>query len=125
MNVAVTDDDGMPYCANLFYAYDLSHGCFVFTTDLDTRHGRLMARHGFAAATIVLQTRTVGKVQGLQLRGRVRRVDGDEGRQARRVYVAAFPYAAAAGLSLWVMEPTFMKLTDNRLGFGTKLVWNE
>lgn len=125
MTVAVTDDDGMPYCAALFYAYDPSRGRFVFTTDLDTRHGGLMARHGFAAASIVLETRTVGKVQGLQIRGRVRRADGDEGREARRVYVAAFPYAAVAGLSLWIMEPTFMKLTDNRLGFGTKLVWNE
>ncbi len=28
------------------------------------------------------------------------------------------------GLRLWSITPTFLKLTDNTLGFGKKLIWN-
>jgi uncharacterized protein YhbP (UPF0306 family) len=39
-------------------------------------------------------------------------------------YIKRFPYAAVAPLNIWVIEPDFMKLTDNTLGFGKKLIWN-
>ena len=35
-----------------------------------------------------------------------------------------FPYAALAELTLWAIAPDFMKFTDNTLGFGKKLIWN-
>ena len=39
-------------------------------------------------------------------------------------YIKAFPYAAVADLSLWRIEADMMKLTDNTLGFGKKLIWH-
>jgi uncharacterized protein YhbP (UPF0306 family) len=27
-------------------------------------------------------------------------------------------------LNIWAVVPTFIKLTDNTLGFGKKLIWN-
>ena len=46
--------------------------------------------------------------------------DGD-----RLTYIKAFPYAAVADLSLWRLEAKMMKLTDNTLGFGKKLIWQK
>ena len=67
----------------------------------------------------MLETRTVGKVQGLQITGQVKRaIEGDKMR-----YIKVFPYAAVADLELWRLEADFMKLTDNTLGFGKKLIW--
>ena len=43
--------------------------------------------------------------------------------EAKSVYIKRFPYAAVAPLKLWMVEPKMMKLTDNTLGFGTKLIW--
>ena len=43
----------------------------------------------------------------------------------RKVYLGQFPYAAAVKLELWTIRPDFMKLTDNRLGFGKKIVWED
>ena len=40
-----------------------------------------------------------------------------------RCYYARFPYAKIMRPTLWRLEPSWMKLTDNRLGFGKKLVW--
>ena len=71
------------------------------------------------AASVVLETRIVGKVQGLQLCGTVAR--GDE--EDKRRYLHRFPYAALAELTLWALVPDYLKFTDNTLGFGKKLIW--
>lgn len=133
-----TSGGGVPYCCNIFYAYDAGRNLFVFTSDLSTKHGADMVKQGFVAASIVLETRNVGIVQGLQIQGEAVAVKGAEDNggtdkadtagitaSAKSTYLKRFPYAAAADLSLWVLRPTFMKLTDNRLGFGKKLYWGE
>ena len=119
LTLATVNSEGMPYVANCFYAFDTKRNLFVFTSDLATRHGAEMAANSSVALSIVLETRIVGRVQGLQVTGRAER--GDD--EARKCYIKRFPYAAAADLELWMVEPTLMKLTDNTLGFGKKLVW--
>lgn len=119
LTLATVNGEGMPYVANCFYAFDTKRNFFVFTSDLATRHGAEMAANSSVALSIVLETRIVGRVQGLQVMGRALR--GDD--EARKRYIKRFPYAAAADLELWMVEPTMMKLTDNTLGFGKKLVW--
>lgn len=119
LTLATVNGEGMPYVANCFYAFDAKRNLFVFTSDLATRHGAEMAANSSVALSVVLETRIVGRVQGLQVTGRAER--GDD--EARKCYIKRFPYAAAADLELWMVEPTMMKLTDNTLGFGKKLVW--
>ena len=112
-----------PWCANIFYAYMADNNLFVFTTDPATRHGAEMERNPRVAASIVLETKVVGLVRGLQMSGVAARCADDDMSPARRAYLRRFPYAAAAQLELWTLRPTFMKLTDNRLGFGKKIIW--
>ena len=119
LTLATVNSEGMPYVANCFYAFDTKRNLFVFTSDLATRHGAEMAANSSVALSVVLETRIVGRVQGLQVTGRAER--GDD--EARKCYIKRFPYAAAADLELWMVEPTMMKLTDNTLGFGKKLLW--
>lgn len=114
-----TAADGAPYCANAFYAYDRRRNRLVFTSDLSTRHAREMLAERRVAASVVLETRVVGKVQGLQLCGTAAR--GDE--EDKRRYLRRFPYAALAELTLWALTPDYLKFTDNTLGFGKKLIW--
>ena len=79
----------------------------------------MMTENERVAASILLETRTVGKIQGLQITGKVKpAIDGDKMR-----YIKDFPYAVVADLSLWRLEAEMMKFTDNRLGFGKKLIW--
>ena len=72
------------------------------------------------ALGIALESKAVGKLQGLQLCGTVREAD----EEARKTYIRRFPFAALAELTLWVVEISYMKFTDNTLGFGKKLIWN-
>ena len=119
LTLATVDGEGMPYVANCFYAYDSQRNLFIFTSDTTTRHGEHMVAKPNVALSIPLETRVVGRVQGIQICGIAER--GDE--EARLCYIKRFPYAAVAPLTLWAVRPTMMKLTDNTLGFGKKLIW--
>ena len=120
LTLATATKEGVPYCVACFYAYDKSRNLIVFTSDDSTLHAQQMVENSSVAVAINLETRIVGKVQGIQICGTVRR--GEEADKS--VYIKRFPYAAVAPLNIWVVEPTFMKLTDNTLGFGKKLIWN-
>ena len=119
LTLATTNDKGEPYVANCFYAYDAKRNRLIFTSDDTTRHGMEMVAHERVAVSIVLETRIVGKVQGIQICGRAMRGDSE----AKKNYIKRFPYAAVAPLTLGMVAPEMMKLTDNTLGFGKKIVW--
>lgn len=119
LTVATVGASGEPWVANCFYAYDKKRNLFIFTSDTTTRHGAEMEANGRVALSVVRETRIVGCVQGLQIVGNAER--GDDA--ARSTYIKRFPYAAVAPLTLWMVAPTEMKLTDNTLGFGKKLIW--
>ena len=121
LTLATATKDGAPYCCNAFFAYRADEQAFVFTSDKTTLHGEMMLANPRVAASVVLETRTVGKVQGLQITGTV--MPAKEGE--KMAYIKSFPYAAVADLTLWRIEADFMKLTDNRLGFGKKLIWQK
>ena len=117
--------DGMPHCCNLFYAYDPQRNLFAVTSSDETLHARQARQNPRIAASVVLETRVVGKVQGLQIRGTMMPAEAETLPSVRKVYLGRFPYAAAVKLELWTIRPEFMKLTDNRLGFGKKIVWED
>lgn len=119
LTLATVNSEGMPYVANCFYAYDKRRNLLIFTSDETTRHGGEMAANGNVAVSIVLETRVVGRVEGVQITGIAERGDNE----AKLCYIKRFPYAAVAPLTLWMVRPTMIKLTDNTLGFGTKLIW--
>ena len=114
-----TASNNTPYVASCFYAYDSQRNIFIFTSDSSTRHGAEMEQNPRVALSIVRETRIVGAIEGLQITGVAER--GDD--EAKRRYIRRFPYAAVAPLTLWMVRPEFMKLTDNKLGFGKKLIW--
>ena len=119
LTLATATADGSPYCCNAFYAFNKADNAFIFTTDTSTHHGQMMLSNNRVAASVVLETRIVGKIQGLQITGQVKpAIDGD-----KTLYLKRFPYAMVADLHLWRLEADIMKLTDNTLGFGKKLIW--
>lgn len=109
-----------PHCSNIFYALDAERGRFIFASDDTTRHAQEALESSFVAASVVLETRIVGNIKGVQIEGIMRRSEDDSDKV---LYFKRFPYAMAMKLSLWTLEATYCKFTDNTLGFGTKLIW--
>ncbi len=119
-----TISNNMPHCSNLFYGYIALTGELIFTSSVSTEHGQNMIDNSNVGGSIVLETKMVGKIRGLQLKGRATQVAGDNLSDARKAYLKRFPYAIFADLELWSFNITSAKLTDNRLGFGKKEIWN-
>jgi uncharacterized protein YhbP (UPF0306 family) len=120
-----TAEDHELWCANLFYAWWEERQAFVFTSALDTRHAAEALKHPDVAGSVVLETRVVGNVQGVQFQGKMFRPEGEILQMAKKRYLRRFPYAAVMDLELWLLEVTRLKFSDNTLGFGKKLIWNK
>ncbi len=99
--------------------------CFVFTSDDKTKHVQHVLNNAHVAGSVVLETNTVGKIQDVQFNGTMERPGKELASIAKKSYLKRFPYAVLMKTSLWVLKPTFIKMTDNRLGFGKKLIWGK
>ncbi|MDR0385141.1 MAG: pyridoxamine 5'-phosphate oxidase family protein [Prevotellaceae bacterium] len=118
-----TCDGSVPYCSSMFYTLLEKEFCLVFTSAENTRHIMEITKNPVVAGAIAPATETVGKIQGLQFCGIMMDVSGQLKARATAAYLKRFPYAVLSGAPVWVIEITFAKFTDNRLGFGKKLIW--
>jgi uncharacterized protein YhbP (UPF0306 family) len=120
-----TSVENEPWCANCFYVYLEEENSLVFTSGSDTRHGREFLKNQLVAGSVVLETMVIGKIRGIQFQGIVTEATGDLLAVARRAYLKRFPVAALMDTNLWIAKLTLIKMTDNRFGFGKKVVWSE
>jgi uncharacterized protein YhbP (UPF0306 family) len=118
-----TTVDNEPWCANCFYVYLEEENALVFTTDIDTRHGKEFIKNPNVAGSVVLETMVIGKIRGIQFQGIVSEPEVELLSKAKWAYLKKFPPAALMDTHLWIVRLTLIKMTDNRLGFGKKLLW--
>ena len=121
MSLATHFEDEISSCT-LFYAYSKELNSFVVASSEDTTHIKHIKNNPNIAANILLETKTVGKIQGLQIRGKFMELKDS---RLKKLYFLTFPYALAMNPKLWQIEVEYFKLTDNRLGFGKKIIWPE
>ena len=120
-----TSQNNQPWCANCFYVYLEEENCFVFTSDYETKHIRDIQEQDLVAGSVVLETHIVGKIQGIQFRGKIYKPENEMLKKSKKAYLKKFPITMLMETTLWVVKLTYFKMTDNRLGFGKKIVWNE
>jgi uncharacterized protein YhbP (UPF0306 family) len=112
-----------PWCANCFYVYLEDEKSLVFTTDSSTRHGKDFLENPLVAGSVVLETMVPGKIRGIQFQGIVSEPGEEMLSKVRNAYLKRFPVAVLMDTHLWIVKLTLIKMTDNRLGFGKKLIW--
>lgn len=122
LTIATTVNDE-PWCASCFYVYLEDENALVFTSGMETRHGKEFLKNPLVAGSVVLETMIVGKIRGIQFQGIISVAEGDFLSKAKNGYLKRFPIAALMDTHLWIVRLTHIKMTDNRLGFGKKLVW--
>ncbi|QOP40671.1 pyridoxamine 5'-phosphate oxidase family protein [Sulfurimonas marina] len=119
LTLATCDQECVSACS-LFYAYDKEKKIFVVASSDDTLHIEQIQKNNRIAGNILLETKEIGKIQGLQFRGIFKQ---NNSKEFSHLYFKQFPYALALNPKLWNIEVDFFKLTDNRLGFGKKVIW--
>ena len=112
-----------PWVANCFYAFVEEQMAFVFTSGYETRHIQEVTKNKKVAGNVVLETSIIGKIQGIQFSGTLIKAENEALDKASSAYLKRFPFAALMDTTLWILSIDYLKMTDNRLGFGKKLVW--
>jgi uncharacterized protein YhbP (UPF0306 family) len=120
-----TASQNRPYCANCFYIYLEKENLFAFTSDKDTRHISEIMTNRHVAGTVFLETNIIGKIQGLQFTGIISEPTTEMQKKIRLLYIKRFPAAVIMNTTFWVVEPLFIKMTDNKFGIGRKLLWEK
>lgn len=119
---------GTPFGTPVFFAADRDLA-LVFFSDPDTLHVQHLVGRPDASATIYPATGDWMEIRGLQVAGTVERIlPGDGWERAWAAYVAKFPFVAELrpivdASWLLALRPTWIRLIDNRRGFGFKCEW--
>lgn len=82
--------EGELWCANAFYLFDAQKVAFYILTEEKTRHAQMSGPQAAIAGTVNGQPKTVALIRGVQFKGEIRRLEGEESdpSHARRTIVA-------------------------------------
>jgi uncharacterized protein len=122
-----TSSQNHPWCATCFYVYHEESNRIIFTSEKHTRHIAEGIAQTEVSGAIALETRMIGKIRGIQFSGTLAEMTGEDYTHAVKHYLKRFPYAAPylKDTAVWAIAPAHLKMTDNRLGFGKKIIWYE
>lgn len=118
-----TSEGNVPYCAACFYAYSEKYNSLIFKSSADTLHIIQGLNNRYVAGAVLPDRLVTGKVKGIQFAGTFCRAEGDRQDDLQKEYYKKYPFALAMGGDIWAVELTWIKFTDNTLGFGKKLIW--
>lgn len=124
LNIATSIND-VPYCASCFYVFDEKNKLLAFKSKKDSRHIKEVLQQKNVAGTVLPDKLKLGTVKGIQFQGKLIFPNEKTSSAIKGIYYSKFPYAMAVPGDIWIIELSFIKLTDNQLGFGKKLVWSK
>jgi uncharacterized protein YhbP (UPF0306 family) len=128
MTLATTGSAGEPHAAAVYFASDESINLYYFS-DPSSQHVHDLTHDSRAAATIYPECKGWLDIRGLQLRGVVKPVEpGENWERVWQLYAEKFPFVKGLQIivsrnQLYQFRTTWMRWTDNRLGFGHKEEW--
>lgn len=113
----------IPYCANCFYAWNEKLNALIFKSGDDTRHIQEALKNKNIAGTILPDKLETGKIKGIQFSGMFSEPAGEALTICKETYYKKYPFARVFAGEIWMIQLDKIKMTDNTLGFGKKLLW--
>ncbi|MCK9255148.1 MAG: hypothetical protein GX793_04660 [Bacteroidales bacterium] len=111
------------WCSHCFYVFLEDENALLFTSEAHTKHIKMAKQNPIVSGSIVLETKFIGKLRGIQFEGEMEKVENTDNSKYRKRYLLKFPFAIIVNTDLWLVKLSTIKMTDNRLGFGKKLFW--
>ena len=118
-SICVVDDEGQPYSFSAFYAFDEVNFSLLLASSDDSSHIKFLKNSKLVAGTVALDTKIVGKIEGVQFQGQMKEAKENE----KEIYFKRFFYAKAMDPKIWCINLEKLKFTSNTLGFGKKIKW--
>lgn len=124
LSLAVCHKD-IPWSANAFFVHDQIEQRLILLSSPATQHGQMLTANPQVAGTVSAQFNEIADIHGVQFQGIAQELRRPEASQlALHAYYERFPQARDITAPAWEIRLLHLKLTDNRLGFGTKIQWN-
>ncbi len=118
-----TSINNTPECANCFYTFMPDGDYLIFKSKKTTGHVSHALVNNKVAGTILPDISKIGSIKGIQFSGVFLEPQEDLLEKAKKIYYSKFPLALGISGELWLIKLTYTKMTDNTLGFGKKLLW--
>ena len=118
-----TSINNIPYCASCFYTYSSEEKYLVFKSKSTTKHIINALSNNSVAGTILSKSSTLGEIKGIQFNGTFIEPTNTLLSNLKKIYYKQFPFALPMSGDIWAIEITSIKMTDNTLGIGKKILW--
>lgn len=118
-----TCEDDQPHCSTCFYAYSEQYNMIVFKSSEKTEHIRQVLLNNLVGGSVLPDKLQTGKIKGVQFKGKMFEPESQCLSDLKKTYYAKYPFALAMGGEVWVIQLSWIKFTDNTLGFGKKIKW--
>lgn len=128
LTLATRSADGTPRATPLYFAADPALR-LIFLSDPRSTHSLNADRDGQASVALYPEEVDWRRLRGLQMQGIVERLEGPQADAARGVYAHRFTFIgqlaeALAASATYAFRPTWIRLIDNRRGFGFQQEWS-
>ena len=126
--LATRSAEGTPRATPLYFAADAELR-LIFLSDPGSIHSLNADRDGRASVALYPEEADWRRLRGLQMAGSVQKLGGPQAEAARASYARRFPFIgqlaeALAASAVYAFQPTWIRLIDNRRGFGFQQEWS-
>ncbi len=119
----VKEKEKSPYCFSCFYAFNSEEGLLYFKSSHEANHSAIITENPLIAGTILPDKLNVLQLKGIQFEGTVLPDDHPLTKAAFAHYHKHHPMALTMSGHMWTIQLTEIKMTDNSLVFGKKIIW--
>ena len=121
-SVCCLDEKNLPYCFSVFFVFDEDKQRLYFKSSAASNHARFLLTNKRVAGTILPDKLNLLAIRGVQFTGFI--CNSDSAHFGAATYHKKIPLALAMPGDVWVIQMETMKMTDNTIGIGKKIVWN-
>ena len=123
--ICCTDGSNRPYCFHCFYVFDETNSLLFFKSSEKTFHAGLLSENPAVAGSILPQKMEMLALKGIQFTGTVLYSDFPDQLKPEYYYHQKLPLGLAKPGHVYCIQLQTIKMTDNSIVFGKKLLWNK
>lgn len=112
------------HCFTCYFAYNDKLQLLLFKSSDNSLHTKFLLQNPVLAGTILPDKHNKFYSKGIQFNGRILPLSHPQANDASKFYHKKFPFALTMKGTVYSIRLDRIKMTDNTMGIGTKLIWD-
>ena len=123
--VCCMDEENTPYCFSCFFVFDREKALLYFKSSSKAFHSTVLNKSPKVAGTIQPDKLNPLAIKGIQFTGLMINAHEPMASDANTRYHKKYPFALAMPGEVRTIRLHYIKMTDNTLSFGKKIIWQQ